>query len=66
MKKIVILGAGSAGTMIANKLVKEVPENEISVTVIDHSDIHYYQPGFLLRTFVKSFTELHYINSCLT
>ncbi len=51
MKKIVILGAGSAGTMIANKIIKELPENEISLTIIDHSDIHYYQPGFLFIPF---------------
>ncbi|MCK4890533.1 MAG: NAD(P)/FAD-dependent oxidoreductase, partial [Candidatus Aminicenantes bacterium] len=51
MKKIVILGAGSAGTMIVNKLVKMIPEDEISITIIDHSSIHYYQPGFLFIPF---------------
>lgn len=51
MKKIVILGAGSAGTMIVNKLVKMIPEDEISITIIDHSSVHYYQPGFLFIPF---------------
>ncbi len=51
MKKIVILGAGSAGTMIANKLFREIAENEITVTIIDHSNLHYYQPGFLFIPF---------------
>ncbi|MEN8222091.1 MAG: FAD/NAD(P)-binding oxidoreductase [Acidobacteriota bacterium] len=51
MKKIVILGAGSAGTMIVNKMVKMIPEDEISITIIDHSSVHYYQPGFLFIPF---------------
>lgn len=51
MKKILILGGGSAGTMIVNKMVKMIPEDEVSITIIDHSDIHYYQPGFLFIPF---------------
>lgn len=51
MKKILILGGGSAGTMIVNKMVKMIPEDEVSITIVDHSDIHYYQPGFLFIPF---------------
>lgn len=51
MKKIVILGGGSAGTMLANKLVKHHHNNDWSITVVDHTEEHYYQPGFLFIPF---------------
>ncbi len=51
MKKIVILGAGTAGTMMANKLRKALPENEWNITIVDKERTHYYQPGFLLIPF---------------
>jgi len=51
MKKIVILGAGSAGTMIVNKLIKMLPDDDVEITIIDHSSVHYYQPGFLFIPF---------------
>ncbi|MCP4154712.1 MAG: NAD(P)/FAD-dependent oxidoreductase [bacterium] len=51
MKKVVILGGGAAGTMLANKLVKTAQNDEITVTIIDHTEEHYYQPGFLFIPF---------------
>lgn len=51
MKKLVILGGGFGGTMLANHLVKKVPQDELSITIIDHTTIHYYQPGFLFIPF---------------
>jgi sulfide:quinone oxidoreductase len=51
MKKIVILGGGSAGTMLANKLVKEAHDDKISLKIIDPGEAHYYQPGFLFIPF---------------
>ena len=51
MKKIVILGGGSAGTMLANKLAKTVQHDELSITIVDHTEEHYYQPGFLFIPF---------------
>lgn len=51
MKNIVILGAGTAGTMTANKLVKELNMKEWNVTVIDRDDVHVYQPGLLFLPF---------------
>lgn len=51
MKKIVILGAGAAGTMLANHLAKIAEEEDLSIKIIDHNDIHYYQPGFLFIPF---------------
>ncbi len=50
MKKLVILGAGSGGTMMANKLRRDL-DDEWSITLIDKDNVHYYQPGFLFVPF---------------
>jgi sulfide:quinone oxidoreductase len=51
MKRIVILGAGTGGTMMANRLVRALPESRVHVTVIDRDDLHVYQPGLLFLPF---------------
>ncbi len=51
MKNIVILGAGTAGTLMANKLVEALPQREWRVTVVDRDDAHVYQPGLLFLPF---------------
>lgn len=51
MKNLVILGAGTAGTMMANHLVKKLPKEEWQITIIDQYKTHYYQPGFLFLPF---------------
>jgi sulfide:quinone oxidoreductase len=51
MKKIVILGAGTAGTMMANKLRKTLEREEWQIIIIDKYRSHYYQPGFLFIPF---------------
>jgi sulfide:quinone oxidoreductase len=51
MKSIVILGAGTAGTMMANKLRRKLSEKEWNIKVIDKNDQHYYQPGFIFIPF---------------
>ncbi|WP_297088555.1 FAD/NAD(P)-binding oxidoreductase [uncultured Draconibacterium sp.] len=51
MKKLVILGAGTAGTMMANKLRKALEREEWSITIVDQFKTHYYQPGFLFIPF---------------
>ena len=51
MKKIVILGAGTAGTIMANKLAPALDRNEWQITIVDQEEIHYYQPGFLFIPF---------------
>lgn len=50
MKKAVILGGGTAGTMMANHLAKKLPA-EWELTVVDQELTHYYQPGFLFLPF---------------
>ncbi len=51
MKKLVILGAGCAGTMVANKLRRKLDAAEWSITIIDKDDQHVYQPGLLFIPF---------------
>jgi sulfide:quinone oxidoreductase len=51
MKKIVILGGGTAGTIMANKLRKALDREEWTITVVDKHNNHYYQPGLLFIPF---------------
>ncbi len=51
MKKILILGGGTAGTLLLNKLYKKLDRNAWSFTIIDKDENHYYQPGFLFIPF---------------
>jgi sulfide:quinone oxidoreductase len=51
MKNIVILGAGTAGTMMANHLHNKLPKEEWKITIIDERKNHHYQPGFLFLPF---------------
>ncbi len=47
---IVILGAGTAGTMAANKLRSRL-DSTFKITIVDDDPNHYYQPGFLFIPF---------------
>ncbi|MCS7060214.1 MAG: FAD/NAD(P)-binding oxidoreductase [Anaerolineae bacterium] len=51
MKKLLILGAGTAGTMVANKLSHLLDLEEWKITLVDQDATHYYQPGFLFIPF---------------
>jgi sulfide:quinone oxidoreductase len=55
MKRIVILGAGTAGTIMANRLAKmyrrQLADGAMQITVVDHDDRHLYQPGLLFLPF---------------
>lgn len=51
MKRLLILGAGTAGTMAANRLARELDPHEWHITVVDADETHYYQPGFLFIPF---------------
>src|SRR5690242_10227703 len=52
-KRLVVLGAGTAGTMIVNKLRRRLPREEWEITVVDRDDVHLYQPGYLFVPFGK-------------
>lgn len=51
MKRILILGAGTAGTIMANRLAHKIDRKNWSVTIVDEHQTHYYQPGFLFMPF---------------
>jgi sulfide:quinone oxidoreductase len=51
MKNLIILGAGTGGTIMANLLVHKLAKHEWQITLIDERVNHYYQPGFLFLPF---------------
>jgi len=51
MKHLLILGAGTAGTIMANKLARRLPARDWRITVVDRDNDHAYQPGFLFLPF---------------
>jgi sulfide:quinone oxidoreductase len=50
-RRVVILGGGTGGTMIANRLRRHLDEDEATIDVVDRDDIHVYQPGLLFVPF---------------
>src|SRR4051794_19701070 len=58
MRRLVILGAGTAGTTVANKLRRRLAPDEWRITVIDHDRDHLYQPGLLFVPFERVPTPL--------
>jgi sulfide:quinone oxidoreductase len=50
-KNLLILGGGTAGTMIANKMLKKLSPDEWNITIVEREKDHYYQPGFLFVPF---------------
>jgi sulfide:quinone oxidoreductase len=51
MKQLLILGAGTAGTMAANKLRPRLSADEWAITIVDSKPEHVYQPGYLFIPF---------------
>ncbi len=49
-RRLVVLGAGTAGTMVANRLRKRLGD-DWTITVVDRDDRHDYQPGYLFLPF---------------
>jgi sulfide:quinone oxidoreductase len=50
MRRLVVLGAGTAGTMAANRLRRRLG-GDWQIAVVEKSDLHYYQPGYLFLPF---------------
>ena len=48
--RVVILGAGTGGTLAANRLQRHFG-GDVQITVVDHDDRHLYQPGLLFVPF---------------
>ncbi len=55
-KRLVVLGAGTAGTMVVNRLRPLLPVQDWDITVVDRDDEHRYQPGYLFLPF-GTYTE---------
>lgn len=51
MKRLLVLGGGTAGTMVVNKLRKKLKKDEWLITIVDKDNHHIYQPGLLLMPF---------------
>ncbi|KAA3612165.1 MAG: NAD(P)/FAD-dependent oxidoreductase [Calditrichaeota bacterium] len=51
MRNLLILGAGTAGTIMANRLLPALDSEEWQITIVDQDEKHYYQPGFLFIPF---------------
>ena len=50
MKHLVILGAGTAGTIVANRMIRRL-DHTWRVTIVDREPDHLYQPGLLFLPF---------------
>ena len=50
-KHLLILGGGTAGTMIAHHTRRHLAAKDWKITVLDRDENHYYQPGFLFYPF---------------
>jgi sulfide:quinone oxidoreductase len=50
MKNLIILGAGTAGTTVANRMRARLPR-AWALTVVDPEPLHLYQPGLLFLPF---------------
>lgn len=51
MQRLLVLGGGTAGTMVVNKLRRKLDRSQWTITVVDQDDRHIYQPGFLFIPF---------------
>mgnify|MGYP002041249028 CR=1 FL=1 len=60
-KRIVVVGGGVGGTMLANQLVqklyREVSRGEVSILLLSDSPDHYYKPAFMYVAFNLFFQE---------
>lgn len=51
MRRIVIVGGGTGGTIVANRLAHRLRPEEASIEVVGDSPLHYYQPALLYVPF---------------
>ena len=56
-KRIVVLGGGTGGTMVANRLRRHFDADEAEIHVVDRDDRHVYQPGLLFVPFGLAHVE---------
>jgi sulfide:quinone oxidoreductase len=51
VKKLLVLGAGLAGTMAVNRLRHLLDPDKWEITIVDQDETHVYQPGLLFIPF---------------
>jgi len=51
VKRLLVLGAGTAGTVVVNKLRPRLDPAEWQITIVDQDACHHYQPGYLFIPF---------------
>jgi sulfide:quinone oxidoreductase len=56
-KRVVILGGGTGGTLVANRLRKVFEPADLEIVVVDQDDRHVYQPGLLFVPFGLTHSE---------
>jgi len=56
MKTLLVLGAGTAGTMVANRMQRKLPRGW-ALVLVDPSPRHLYQPGLLFLPFGRADAE---------
>jgi sulfide:quinone oxidoreductase len=62
MHQLLVLGAGTAGTMVANRLSRVLDPSLWRITVVDRDDAHHYQPGYLMVPF-GAMSEIEVVRS---
>jgi sulfide:quinone oxidoreductase len=50
-RRLVVLGGGTGGTMVANRLRRQYDRDAVEIHVVDRDNRHVYQPGLLLVPF---------------
>ncbi len=55
--RVVVLGGGTAGTLLANRLRRAYSHRRAEIIVVDQNDRHLYQPGLLFVPFGRSGTN---------
>ena len=51
MKTLLILGAGTGGTIVANRMARRLDPRAWRIVVVDREPGHFYQPGYLFIPF---------------
>lgn len=51
MRRVVVLGAGAGGTIVANRLRRRFDPDDVEIHVVDRDNAHLFQPGLLFVPF---------------
>jgi sulfide:quinone oxidoreductase len=51
MKRLLVLGSGTAGTIAVNRLRRRLDPEDWHITIVDAKPEHHYQPGYLFIPF---------------